>query len=267
MWVQWRMKHSYLSISIVVLLTWSCQKDEAFQELGNTQKKLGTNLWTQAVNEQNPYESQYFGIYHNHSINYFRDQRQYYESDTAWASDVYKVTLDYFCGGSDTRYCVSGLLASQLQALSDTALSDSLFDICVSVTSIDVRDYIDECVQLFDQYSMSQYSSLWQSIVDLEYQVANDSSLSQDEKKLILGATQIARYSGIYWKEEIESGFNDWGSLNFSVTEADYARLAEVDIRGAVVGNIAGAAEDDSESYAANSGPTASKSYLLEFMQ
>lgn len=261
------MKLLKFSFGIVLTLFFAgCQK-EGETDYERARKKLDTDLWPAAANSQNPYESQYFGIYHNHALNYFRDQRPQYSSDQQWADEVYQISLDFFCAGSDVRYCEPDLDVQKLALLVDTASSDSLFALSLARLPAHVSAYVNTCLGYFESYTDSDYPALKNSIVQLETGIANDTALSPGHKQLLLCSTQIARYTGLYWKEQIADGFNQWPGVSIDMQHSDWGAVATDDIRGAVMGFIDGGPTGNGLKLAANTGPAASNKGATRFIK
>lgn len=259
------MKRVLILLSISILL-WSCEKEDFQDQQKLIVKKLDPDIWTTAANPNNPYEDYFFGIYHNHCLNYCKDGRVNYQSDSAWVKHISSFVKDYFCAGDDIRYCDPLITNELLNAIVDTADSPLYFSASISRLPDQVKTYINTCLGIFDTYQSTQYDSLYIAIVDLEQAIVNDATLQTEHAKLLLKATQIARYSGIYWKQELSEDFKDWMTI-INMDETDYAAVVKMDIRGTVVGYLNGKHEVEATNYAINGGAKASMKKASQFLQ
>lgn len=255
-------KISAIAISIVLLM--SCQKDELFENPGpKAPRKSSTDIWPAAANSQNPYEHLAMGIYHNHALNYYRDQRPLYDNQEQWMNDMEQITLDFFCATGDQSYCDPGISVDELAAVADTALNDSLWIISIEVLPVVVRAYIDKIWQVFDDYPVSNYPVFKDELVKLEAAIAADDSMSEDQLRMLLCATQVARYSAYYWKEGVANDFADWSPVVFNMNQEDMARVTKFDIKG----SIAGYSGNNSLKRSAKGGPVASGKKSNHYIQ
>lgn len=244
--LNWPIKlKSFFLLLIPALLVIGCQKDS--DALENTPyKKTSSNPWSEAANPANPYESLNIGLYHNRGIEYFRYYYSDYPNENAWKDDRHQIVLDFFCSGTDTTFCDTSISAANLIHLDSVALNDSLFRELTSVLPPKTNAYIDSLEKKYDDYTRQQYTLFKSEIVELEGLIINDSNLSAGSKKMLLISCQVARYSALYWKNQIDNNFYSWNLTNWQ--NVSWSATSKADIRGAIAGFISAGMGDSNRS-------------------
>lgn len=261
------MKIQHLLIPAILFLA-SCGKEELSEvDFQRGVEKQTSDPWSGAANTQNPYESLSLGIYHNNALNYFRDRRDSYSNQQDWIDATEQITLDFFCAGSDMLYCDSSITVDILSAIADTSLNDSLLQISLAPLPQGVKQYLDRLWDIFDIYTPGSYTALKTEIVQLEVMIVQDDSLLEMHKKMLLCGTQVARYSGLYWKKQFDNNFAGWQGVQIEVDLAELSGVAKADVRGAIVGFKDGAFDEASVTSAAKGGPIASERKLTMSIQ
>lgn len=244
--LNWPMKlKSFFLLLIPAFLVIGCQKDP--DGLINTPyKKTSSNPWSEAANPANPYENLNIGLYHNRGIEYFRYRYSGYPNENDWKDDRHQIVIDFFCSGTDTTFCDPGIFATDLMHLDSLALNDSLFQELISVLPPKTSTYIDSLEKKYDDFTRHQYTLFKNEVVELENQIINDSTLSPASKKVLLISCQVARYSALYWKNQIDNNFYSWNLTNWQ--NVSWSATSKVDMRGAIAGFISTGMGDSNKS-------------------
>ncbi len=227
-----------LAIAVAVISVYACQKDPVLNPQTILQKKSSPNYWTSAENTDNPYEHLAFGVYHNNCIEYFRTSSVNFTTESDWIEARFQLTLDFFCFGNDTVYCNSQIGIDELMKMDTIALNDSLFNLEVLKLPSNVYDDIQKLLDFFNTYSMVDYNSLKNAIEVFEASIIADTLKTDAYKEMLLISSQVARYSSLYWKEQIEQNFYGWEITNYSNVE--WAKTTKHDIKGSIVGFLYG---------------------------
>ncbi|MDO4691208.1 MAG: hypothetical protein Q4A58_07945 [Fusobacterium sp.] len=111
-----------------------------------------------------------------------------------------------------------------------------------------IKDYLKDLKIIINQVSKNK--DIKEDIINLEKKVEKDGKLTAEEKIIVFSATQTAKYSSIYWKENAKK----WKNLRFiayannykiqlsehsNIKETDeFDDIIEADVAGAVGGAI-----------------------------
>lgn len=227
---------SLLSFLMAFVLL-SCQKEDQSVKTPVDQKSM-TDLWPQASNPNNPEEGNQVGVYHNHGLVYFAEQRAGYGSDDAWFREVYTHNLDFLCNPNDPTYCPN-LTDAELNDLVNSVRGD--FNNVIANEPVEVQQYINDMLGIFDAHTFDSYDAFKSEMVNLETHIEEDRSISSSDKQMLLISAQVARYSGFYWSDQIKNGMSDWDDTDADVAAAiDWGDVAKADVKGAVGGFIGG---------------------------
>ncbi len=247
-----------LAIAIAMIGLYACQKEPISDSQNILMKKSSPNYWTDASNSDNPYEHLAIGVYHNNCLEYFRLNSDQYSSEAEWIESRFQLSLDFFCFGSDTTYCDNNVSLDDLIHIDSIALNDSLFYFQIEKLSPETNLNIINLLNFLKEYEMFEFDSLKQDIIALEELVQSDSTISSNEKTLFLIASQVSRYSSLYWKEQIEQSFYGWTLSNSD--RVGWAETVAGDIKGAIIGYIYGLSIGDPIATSIKGGPTVSSS-------
>lgn len=239
------------------MIIWSCQKEESkVDDYQLSQKKTTTPPWSSAANSNNPYEYLETGIYHNECLDYFKNSRSNYSTEQLWIDDLHQIGLDYFCTVSDLTYCNAQLTVTNLEAIDDLALSTEQFNTAIGTLATGTQTRVWELLGFYTQYNMTNYSGFKQAVVLFETNVDAEQTITDSDKKMLLLAAQVARYSALYWKEQIENNFSGW---TFSaLSDIEWDETSSYDVRGVMAGFIEGQSTSNSLEMATEGGPIAS---------
>ncbi len=247
-----------LAIAIAMIGLYACQKEPISDSQNILLKKSSPNYWTQASNSGNPYEYLAIGVYHNNCIEYFRTLSKNFPSKADWVDARFQITLDFFCFGSDTLYCDSKVSLDDLIHIDSVALNDSLFNLQVAKLPSEVSTDVNDLLDFFDYYDMTEYNELKSAIVSFESTIISDSTKNEDYKEMLLIASQVARYSSLYWKEQIENNFYGWSFSDYHHVE--WKETSKHDIKGAIIGYLYGLDRVDPIASSIKGGPLSSSS-------
>lgn len=88
--------------------------------------------------------------------------------------------------------------------------------------------------------------------------------LSPDQKKMLLIISQVARYSGLYWRNQMNDNFEKWfEDPSFQFTSENWISTVKIDTRGGLTGYKCGITAQDSMQKSAKGGPTSSARKIL----
>ncbi|MEQ9262890.1 MAG: hypothetical protein RLP14_07015 [Owenweeksia sp.] len=227
---------SILSILMSFLL-FACQKEENDMKAPVNQKSM-TDLWPQAANPSNPTDDNLLGVYHNHGLIHFAEQRAAYSTDAEWFREVYAHNLDFLCNPDDPNYCPE-MTEAELSDLVQQARTD--FNSVIADKPANVQGYVDAILTTFDDHTAGSYDGFKNDIMAIEAAVVDDPDMSQSDRNMLLNASQVARYSGFYWSEQVNNGMSNWQDTDADVAAAiDWGDVAKADVKGAVAGFFGG---------------------------
>jgi len=84
---------------------------------------------------------------------------------------------------------------------------------------------------------------------------------------MLLTITQVTRYSGLYWKDEMDGNFQNWFSMaSISFTSETWRSTVKIDTRGGLIGYRFGANNDNSMKTAAKGGPASSAKEIINIV-
>jgi hypothetical protein len=102
--------------------------------------------------------------------------------------------------------------STKLDYISSSSVTDSevstqiVIDLCNNRSSIE-QDYILQIAKVIEQLSNTYDAT--PSFASIQQNIVKDKRQNID-KKLLLGAVSIAKYSAIYWKEAVNNSKNGW---------------------------------------------------------
>jgi hypothetical protein len=201
------------------------------------------------TNSNNPDDD--FGNYHNQGVATIlpniNPSSPTLDADVLTQVKAFDVTLGYSADSAQTFY-------NKYVALGDLPFSkvpelDSLGNILVSQGQISstANSYVQQIYSTaktylsFDTPTVIHYNSFANSMISLESQIQNNSSLSANEKNGLLSACSVARYSAAYWGNYINNpapAASQISPLRLSLPK--WLKIVIGDIGGAVIGIATG---------------------------
>ena len=250
------MKNTTLSISIATMIllstfVWSCKEDPLLKYDEKVSENYISSTFT------NPYDS--IGIAHNIALDEFiNNKNNFYQiCDSA---DFINGLFDEMSGAlCRTGYhtpptnCDSILEDDIRQLVSEFQNYNNFTDFLNSNLSVNSRNKLNELIGFFDMSSLSLNSTI-DSIEFWEEEVNNSSVLNSSEKITLLKAGSVGRYSLTYWYNKVNDSNNNWvynagctslpspklNNNNFLESSEKWKEVAKADVKGAVVGWLAG---------------------------
>jgi hypothetical protein len=169
-------------------------------------------------NSANPYDSA--GFWHNEGLDYFVENCSNLNFDsTTFVQGTKQIVSDFYCG------CIYDLPENTTCSTYAFAVVDTFFTTTINMSN---EDIINSTFQ--DEYSRELMNELLQKIYDLsncvlttqtvenyvdtvktwETEVIFSLNLSQTNKKILLGASSVARWSFCYWYDESSNLNSPW---------------------------------------------------------
>ncbi len=201
-----KIKIGYISFSlffVVFLLATSCKDTDI-----NNANPLKLN--SVQTNQLNPYED--FGIIHNELLDQFITYRENLSSSCEYSdfidnfnnAMVSSACIVFSDNSNQFKNDVSGILQFYQDSISMMTLQELLDDYDNTEFSTEVNTFIAFVNGPLD------IASLQDEIIDWENNVLENQNLNQEQKKVLLIAGSIARYSSYYWYEISNDQNSDW---------------------------------------------------------
>lgn len=166
-------------------------------------------------NNDNPYDS--IGIIHNKDLDHIITKNPT-QSSTAtqminWVDEYYeqKGWGDKFDTVTDNEEAINQ--ANDITSVTYNSLYDSInnWEVSGKISStvkpyyIDVADALDN----FDSTKSDGYNNVTNTIINIESDLQNDGTVSDEEKEKFLKMSTVARHSSYYWFDQIYNN-GDW---------------------------------------------------------
>ena len=205
----------YLSFMVLLLLVclWGCQKPtEVIQKKYEGKSHISYSV--DPANSNNPYDSA--GILHNNGLDYVIERR---ESIPPCDTNEYKVVLDSLLSAYNTS--IQSTAPSYINTNDPTTLQNDFWNSTRFLGPSGTMDYYSVPTAVKNpvldilnivKLSLNNYSSqqVVDSIKNYETTIINNLNLTTLQKKKILVAASVARYSFVYWTDMISDTSNLW---------------------------------------------------------
>lgn len=159
-------------------------------------------------NANNPYD--YTGLLHNHALNYFISSAPTLNS----ASDVANAVTAYFQANTTHGDSIAAFFASSTTSSLRTSFANAS-NICDVFTSYGLSTafctYYNSLVTACSD-DTQDYMTIYSSLVSVESNISNATSLSTIEKQMLLVSASVFRYSFFYWG--IDENISNWESYS-----------------------------------------------------
>lgn len=188
--------------------------------------------WSDAANSNNPYESDSFGIKHNQGLDEVISLLDSYTDHDEWFDSIPYIVEDFVYGTDDADW--RDYIANNYPA--DPDLIDSnlwSLDTILSYASSNQDGYIETLIDSMN--SSSNYTELKSEIVIWEASINADIALSALEKEELLQMGNMARYSTLYWYNDLIVSLSpQWDGFSFNkisaVSWSDIIEIAITDV-------------------------------------
>lgn len=247
------------SVLLITLFNlWSCQnsQDNVFDNVSDNQVSVNAIDDFSSIemsNTNNPYD--YIGEQHNQALDYFinnignnfspnMDKMDIVNSMDAFLKetspnstytefylDNESFFADYHSAENKTAFFLSRGLINSLQASYLDTLDEIRFD------------------DTFEYLSIAYINKVISDTKILEGNILEDSNFSDVEKRILLIATSVQRYSIIYWGNQVVDVNNPWGLDKNNVSLKSNIDIGGSDVKGAVSGGLVGAVTGASVSF------------------
>jgi len=184
----------------------------------------------------NPME--FVGVLHNQGIDYILENYKHSESPVSLEDQVIKLANSFISSYQDNELVYNSTFDYDelgIMVLEDLEKKRISFEIDFSNKF--GRKSLDFYNALLDIISenINSASQLYAKVNELETEI-NYSSLSDENKYVLLTACSVGRHSYNYWDEFLKTN-----NLSFSVKGDLIEELLNVDIKGSIIGAIGGA--------------------------
>ena len=243
------MKKQYLLIAILVIsfvaTFLSCTHDllnDDFEEIENV-----TNLGE--INYSSVFTNKYdfVGEYHNEGLKYVFSK--YSEQATSRASSDNTVELQKLID----EFCEENPIIPEATKI-DSLISQNVISRSNeegSYSKPKQQEYYNQLLALYKDESITSLQELVTRINKVELDVDSDAELTDDEKAQLLIPTAVAKYSAVFWAEQMSTdyhpslksrseGGDDWLDWFDNVFKPNAENVLQADLHGAVVGVVTG---------------------------
>jgi hypothetical protein len=230
----------------------------------NSNLKLSNRLIVNPSNYENQYDT--VGHYHNLYLDMFAINQIW---NAASNNNIYEENRNFCDTFMDLTGLMSGYLNSDINLIVETTMLDLtanysnnseglnqfMMDNSISLTSrnyiLEISDVISDLGSFNNLSIRGAATDAVGKIKEIEALVINNTSIGVDEKRMILSAASVARYSLVYAASAFTVSGNPWvenedivdpdevSSEIWVIVGADWEKIGREDFKGAASGGIA----------------------------